>query len=589
MSDLPDIPTVIPDSVLLGLEASLEPATPLMRWFVNQTRTYQDQKSATLLREVLRDAASHPKGYLSKTVALAAITDGIARAEQGLAAICSQHALEFLLPLIRVLTGVLSDWEGEWIAYATLAIIKWSNRDHETALGPIRTESGFCIMAPVSTDHLDDCCTIATLSRVLGELNGLCRWLGKGATIVHQGNGQLAFEASTPVTDAVKHYERRRPGHWLLADTGIWSHPKLPTPIEFAANPLLRLGKPKPPFDRLTLTSAGEQFPITYCLAPYTIGRENLLRVTRPYDDALVDLFKLSSDQILSVLDALSWLVLVTIPEPNEERWPAIEFNSRLSDPDFKHRFSFMLNLYRKAYVKFPREYLHNALVRGLIARGSDSVHAASLVDTFLTAFCVAEADCTSLNVRALDVLPLLYATRGNEYCVDMLWIGEFIQTLVLRGKDWFSAQHGDRFTLTVKRTLEGDAPAATIVAWKHIYRARTGTRAEVDLLVYKNDVLYAIECKAFAKSRDHWMGKPDAIRLRAHQIADAVEQARRTAKVIAAICKSTPDEFPPVTKVEWVLCLPTQEFLSPLGKFGLLATDIPRVCTPEELVTVLG
>jgi hypothetical protein len=170
-----------------------------------------------------------------------------------------------------------------------------------------------------------------------------------------------------------------------------------------------------------------------------------------------------------------------------------------------------------------------------------------------------------------------------------MLWIGEFIQTLVLRGKDWFSAQHGDRFTLTVKRTLEGDAPAATIIAWKHIYSASTGTRAEVDLLVYKNHVLYAIECKAFAKSRDHWMGKPDAIRLRAHKIADAVEQARKTAKVIAAICKSTPDEFPPATKVEWVLCLPTQEFLSPLGKFGLLANDIPRVCTPEELVTVLG
>ena len=82
MSDLPDIPTAIPDSVLLGLEASLEPATPLMRWFVNRTRTYQDQKSATLLHEVFRDAASHPKGYLSKTVALAVITDGIARAEQ---------------------------------------------------------------------------------------------------------------------------------------------------------------------------------------------------------------------------------------------------------------------------------------------------------------------------------------------------------------------------------------------------------------------------------------------------------------------------------------------------------------------------
>jgi hypothetical protein len=560
-----------------------------MRWFVNETRTYQDQKGATLLREVLRDAASRPKGYLSKTVAFAAITDGIARAEQGLAAICRQHALEFLLPLTRVLTGVLSGWEDEWIGYATLAIIKWSNRDHETALEPIRTERGFCVVAPVATDDLDDCCTIATLSRVLADLNVLCRWLGKGAVIVHQGNGKLAFEASMAVTDAVKNYERRRPEHWLLADSGIWSHPKLPTADEFAANPLLRLGKPRPPFDHLTLTSAGEQFPITYYLAPYAIGRENLLRVLRPYDDALVDLFKLKSDQVLSVLDALSWLALATIPEPNDERWPAIEFSASLSDPDFRHRFSFMLNLCRKGYVKFPREYLHDALVRGLITRESDPVHAAALVDTFLTALCVSEADCTSLNVPALDSLPLLYATPRNEYCVDMLWIGEFIQALVLRGKEWFSAQHGDRFTLTVKRILEGDAPAAMIVAWKHVYRARDGTSAEVDLLVHKNDVLYAIECKAFAKSRDHWRGTPDAIRLRAHKIADAVSQARRTAKVIAAIRRSMPDEFPPATKVEWVLCLPTQEFLSPLGKFGFLANDIPRVCTPEELVTVLG
>ena len=47
--------------------------------------------------------------------------------------------------------------------------------------------------------------------------------------------------------------------------------------------------------------------------------------------------------------------------------------------------------------------------------------------------------------------------------------------------------------------------------------------------------------------------------------------------------------EFPADTIVEWLVRSPTQEFLIPLDEHAMLTENIPRVSTPEELVSYLS
>jgi len=165
----------------------------------------------------------------------------------------------------------------------------------------------------------------------------------------------------------------------------------------------------------------------------------------------------------------------------------------------------------------------------------------------------------------------------------------DFLRWLVLRSKEWFSSQHGDRFTLALKRMLNEQVPGAQVLSWKDDYVAPSGERCEVDLLVEKDGVLYVIECKAYAKSRAFWLGEPRATSRRTQKVADAVRQARKAAAIVQEIADAGMYGLRRVDRVEWVACFPSQEFLKPVDKYGYLSHRIPRVCTPEELASHLG
>jgi len=155
------------------------------------------------------------------------------------------------------------------------------------------------------------------------------------------------------------------------------------------------------------------------------------------------------------------------------------------------------------------------------------------------------------------------------------------------RAKEWYSTQHGDRFTLTLKKWIESHTKAR-VVGWKQLVES-DDEKAEVDLLIHSGSLLFVIECKAFRKSREFFRGDGDAVSYRCSLIREAVKQSEKAAAVVRNALTCGDNRIPPVERVEAVVCMPTQEYLRPFDEHGMLTTTIPRVCTPEELLRVLG
>jgi hypothetical protein len=373
----------------------------------------------------------------------------------------------------------------------------------------------------------------------------------------------------------------------LLADEGILVDRTLPDIESFVEAPLIALGTPRPPLDRAILKQTGEAYAINYY--PIPRSKRTLLRVLGPYDEALEDLFGTGAKTIADVLQSASTLILRSIPVPDEPE-EALAFDATLGDGDFANSFSFMLSLCRKGFVRLPEQHLRERLTQVMIKAGSTSLEeATACINSFFQAFCLREPGVGRLDVVRLEPLPILYTSPSRHCYLDLVWMDDFLRWLVVRSKEWFSSQHGDRFTLTLKRMLNERALGAQVLSQKNAYVAPSGARCEVDLLVEKAGVLYAIECKAYAKSRAFWLGEPQAISQRTQKLADAVQQAKKAAAIVQEAANAGLYDLPRLYRVEWVVCLPSQEFLNPVDKYGYLSYPTPRVCTPEELASHLA
>jgi hypothetical protein len=172
---------------------------------------------------------------------------------------------------------------------------------------------------------------------------------------------------------------------------------------------------------------------------------------------------------------------------------------------------------------------------------------------------------------------------------VDVQATGDFLRDLVGKGKEWFATQHGDRFTLAVKRRVERERPEVEVVGWKQEVRADDGHQVECDLLLATKSTLLVVECKAFEKSAQFYRGDRKAVRFRSLKLKKALGQAREGATAVQQAVARADISIPKRARVEAVVCTPAQEFVHPVGAFGFIAPEIPRICTPEELLSALS
>jgi hypothetical protein len=339
----------------------LDPIATTLRSFLDTHLGDIAAEEAKVRSQVLRPVRQMRTGRQSRTSAFAAIRSCTMLAQKALRQACSSHSIDFWLACVRRLPTVLTDWPEEWLSYATLALLKWSNWTENTTVGAYWAGRTSAIVFSLTEDDLLSCFRIASLARVLAESNNTCRWLGKGAAVAHIGDGMLALDIPPDIRVAVAEYERRRPEASLLADEGILVDRTLPDIESFVEAPLIALGTPRPPLDRAILKQTGEAYAINYY--PIPRSKRTLLRVLGPYDEALEDLFGTGAKTIADVLQSASTLILRSIPVPDEPE-EALAFDATLGDGDFANSFSFMLSLCRKGFVRLPEQHLRERLTQ---------------------------------------------------------------------------------------------------------------------------------------------------------------------------------------------------------------------------------
>lgn len=537
-------------------------------------------EQASTIRERVFGPIPSPPDRLSRTAAHELLLECAEVATSMLASICAPHSCDFWLTYVRRLPNVIHLQENV-IAYSTIAILKWSDWSRDTTLGTAysETESGEKTFHVVTASTFEDFVSffkIATLSKVLDEIASAQRWISKGARLQSIVNGRLDLDKPPEVREAVESYEARRPRHSMFQDIGILASRETPSTTDY----IIQLAHLPTNFERfeLHLLRDGLKLFVPYCLT--ATAAAPIARVLQAYDEAIEEAFGAPPEAILQTLQALSRLVAHSIPKLDGPK--GLSFTGTLQDPAFKHAFDFFFQLAQKGFLRFPEEYLRNQLsgvALGSYSHGRGS--AEDLVSSFFDAFLFDPSN-DELDILLLEPMPFLYRSPGDLCYVDLLAVGNFLEWIVRGAREWFTTQHGDRFTLALKRFLE----YRTDVHFpRHQSFFSAGEdRAEVDLLVQKGRSLYAVECKAYAKSRKFWLGSPRAVASRSSKIGEAVKQARRAADVV-----KRSGEFTDVGEIEWVVCTPTQEFLNPVDRYGLLAEGVPRVCTPEEFSSFLG
>ena len=188
----------------------------------------------------------------------------------------------------------------------------------------------------------------------------------------------------------------------------------------------------------------------------------------------------------------------------------------------------------------------------------------------------------------AAQAVPFFHLSADDQVYIDLLLVGDFLAGVIEGGKDWYASQHGDRFVLDLKRWLDEAAPGSVVGARIPVQLLDSMGRSDVDLLVRRGNTLITVECKAYAKSRDFMIGAPRAITDRRGKIRAAARQAQRTFEAFRNQVAAGQTEFPSTSRVEWLVCSPTVEFLKPFSENGMFSENMPRIVTPEELLEIL-
>ncbi|HKP74162.1 MAG TPA: NERD domain-containing protein [Longimicrobiaceae bacterium] len=562
--------------------STIDPQTEFLRTFINDNASALNRDTSRLRDHVFSPFAPHRERELSGRRAYLLLSTCVELAMAKMEHICSQQSLDFWMAYVRRLS-LLVDFEPTWVMYATLAAIRWSDWSQDTSAGHFAGDGEFGVAFAVTPGALADCCMLVVAASMVNHLNNLRRWVGKGARVVLDASGELRKRADDDVVTAVEHYERRRPGQ-ILADEGILADLTRRS-FDSPAALLLSMAAVKPP-----LEIAVRQRPTRYSvpMLPVALSATAVMRALRPYEEAMVDVFGIGVDELLQTLHACGTRTMESFPTISLSASNLLLEGSGI-DPQFEHKLSFMVSLCRRGFLRFPVDHLKEQLATVPLAPEIGSGQAgAGLVERFFKSFALERAVAGRIDVERLEPVPVLYTSPGGQCYLDFVAVPDFLRWIVVESRQWYQSQHGDHFNLALKRHIQAEVGHIEVLGKRKEFRAPNGDRAQVDLLVRSSAGLYVVECKAYAKPRDFWLGDPRAVRARTRRIKEGVEQAARAARVVQAVALAgdPESEIGRDEVVDWVVCMPSQEFIKPLDRFGLLDVGVPKICTPEELVS---
>jgi len=498
------------------------------------------------------------------------LRDGVRQAHEAFRTIAERIPKETLMGIARRVPSALV--HGGDLTLARMLVTYGASNSRLSFEVRQGRDQGLGLM--FTDDEVMDTFQLMAIARVTIELEGMARWIGKGASLVLSGSGELTLDAPDEVKEAVHEYERRRPRNSVLEAGGFFLYQPDPKHwSDFRTPNLVQLDSPL--LIEAPLDSARWLY---FDRFPQMLDAGGLARLLQAYDEAIKESWGAGADAILHFLTALATLIYYTTPQlvTNGEK---VAFAPNETAEETEHNIGFVFGLARKGFLRFSREDMIHHLGRVRTALAPDEEKGKRLGAEFIDAFLFQPE-----RNDWFDFPPFLHSSTGAFFYIDMLLLWDFLTGVLEKAKHWYSSQHGDRFVLDLKQWLDVELPGF-VVAAKFPIRQTNGGRSDIDLLVGTPDCLWVIECKAYGKSADYMTGAPEAVNARRAKIRKAIRQADRIAKEFGRIVAEGGTEFPRGALVMAAVCTPDVEFLKPPGEFGFVSGKFPRVMTPEELL----
>lgn len=493
--------------------------------------------------------------------------------------IAELHTFDMWLSLTRrfPLTPLFNP---NWVVHTTLGLLRYAKIEPETTIQQIQVSKVVTgITLEISDEDISNAFRLVGFGSDIAELLILRRSVSKGMTLYLNEKGRPYVLTSKRVLEAVNHYDRRAPQFALLAYAGI---PALPIEQDGPSfYEVRRLPRPL----QLYIPDQNLTFFLPSWLTPVNLLETRKLLLH--YSEAIEEIFGVHPDSIIAILGTLSALVHSTLPPLEvDEKNKYLILCDAAKNSENDHKLGFLQRLLWTGYLRYPIDQFKKELFSGFThLTGLPALM--SNIDDFFTGFVdtqnLEEFDCITLRP-----CQFIYTSANGSCYADLMLVEDFLAWVVEEAKSWYSSQHGDRFTLVTKNALIGALGDKAIVSWKKKYISKEGNQVEVDLLVNAKGKLWVVENKALSKSREYWRGDIAAIAQHTNSIRLAVKQAQNASSAVAYNCgKGTLEKFNK-RSVEWIVCTPSQEFIFPISKFGMLNKNIPRVCTLNELLQFL-
>lgn len=219
-----------------------------------------------------------------------------------------------------------------------------------------------------------------------------------------------------------------------------------------------------------------------------------------------------------------------------------------------------------------------------------DEAHSRRLAEDGLAALTYRDEQAASLSLW--DRLPFKLIIDAEEFwyidysALPLMFADVFRQVGFLDGDAGNVKARNFESAVVLRARQEGFEPWKAGVELIH----PDGTRREIDAGFVVGDVLYVVECKAYAQNpkidRGDWVARTS----REKQLSKYLAQARSLAEFIERERTGRNYAVPEnVTRIEPLLCTPGVEFIRTRAPELWLTPKIPRICTREELMLVLN
>ena len=517
--------------------------------------------------------------------AFAVLGEAFKGAERRFAEICRGHGLDDWLAVLRRAPDYAMGGSNNRPTYLTLGLVKYSDPALDTTGGTFIRGSQYAMVHTWTDELLFKADRLGALARAMDDIAGVMRWIGKGADFAPTQEYPLRFEPDAEVYAAVSQYEERRPKSFFR-DQGLITQDQAGKGAMFFG-----LGGFKGP---IWMYIPVRDMSLNVNYFPFFFEWEPVGRVLEHYREAIEDLFNVRLEAVAVFLGGLFgrvWSTLLWPEAVKEEESPFLRLTLTLpkddSSPEFQHRLEFTFRLLRTGYLRFPRDHWVDTFAKVQMPWAPMEAERRDLLEEFFDAFSLVPAKRQDINLSVLRPYPLLFQAPSGEFYLDMRGVKDFLRDLIEAAKEWYSSQHGDRFTLILKTMVE--KAITNVKIWHKIkVRSHSGRKVECDLIILTGSTLFVVECKAHAKSPAFFRGDPSAVQQRSSLLNKDFQQAKQAAFAVEFEMHQPGSRIPVARQVELCVCTPSQEYLRPIDRFGWLAEGVPRICTPEELIGVL-